>query len=199
MGADWDVLATARNDLADLLEGLTDEQLAAPSLCDKWSVADVAGHVVSLYELSLAKWVIGGLKNASDINGFISTVAKKSSAQGVPTLIQSLRANAGKKLPFYSEGSMVHDTAVHTLDVTIPLGLTHALDGQVLTVALDHIVSLLPKALKGRTKPRLEATDIEWSWGEGPVVRGPGEALLLGLTHRKTDELEGDGLKLLGL
>ena len=199
MGNEWHVLAKARNDLADLLEGLTEEQLAAPSLCDEWSVADVAGHVVSLCELSLPKWVIGGLKNTSDIDGFISTVAKESSAQGVPTLIQSLRANAGKKIPFYSEGSMVHDTAVHTLDVTIPLGLSHTLDTEVLTVALDHIVSLLPKALKGKTKPRLEATDIEWSWGEGPVVRGPGEALLLGLTHRKTDELEGDGLKLLGL
>ena len=41
-----------RASLLDLLSGLTDEQWAAPSLCSRWTVRDVAVHVVSYDELS---------------------------------------------------------------------------------------------------------------------------------------------------
>ena len=43
---------------------------------------------------------------------------------------------------------------------------------------------------------RFEASDLEWSWGDGPVVRGPGEALLLVLCGRPVAlaDLEGEGL-----
>jgi hypothetical protein len=42
---------------------------------------------------------------------------------------------------------------------------------------------------------RLEATDVDWSHGAGPLVRGPGEALLLAMLGRgqAVDDLEGDG------
>lgn len=40
---------------------------------------------------------------------------------------------------------------------------------------------------------------MEWSHGEGPEVRGPGEAILLALTGRAVvlDELEGEGVVVL--
>ena len=44
---------------------------------------------------------------------------------------------------------------------------------------------------------RLIATDLDWSAGHGPVIRGPGEALLLAMTGRVgavADELQGPGL-----
>ena len=43
---------------------------------------------------------------------------------------------------------------------------------------------------------RLVATDVEWSHGDGPEVRGPGEAILLALTGRPAvlDELVGEGV-----
>ena len=55
--AEWQIAATARNDFADLLERLTDDQFAAQSLCEEWSVRDVAGHLVSLVEASMLTWV----------------------------------------------------------------------------------------------------------------------------------------------
>lgn len=40
----------------------------------------------------------------------------------------------------------------------------------------------------------LEATDMDWSWGSGDEVRGPGEALLLAINRLAVgDELEGSG------
>jgi hypothetical protein len=43
---------------------------------------------------------------------------------------------------------------------------------------------------------RFEATDIDWSWGHGPVVRGPGEALLMAMLGRKQAVLglTGEGM-----
>jgi hypothetical protein len=43
---------------------------------------------------------------------------------------------------------------------------------------------------------RLEATDIDWTHGNGPTVSGDAEALLLAITGRTTalDRLSGDGL-----
>ena len=44
--------------------------------------------------------------------------------------------------------------------------------------------------MRGRTRGlRLVATDIDWSHGGGPEVRGPGEALLMAMAGR------GDALK----
>ena len=40
-----------REDLLDLLEGLTPEQWNAPSLCEGWTVRDVVAHVLSYDEL----------------------------------------------------------------------------------------------------------------------------------------------------
>ena len=42
MDAEWEIAAKARTDFADMVEGLTPDQLSHPSLCDDWSVQDVA-------------------------------------------------------------------------------------------------------------------------------------------------------------
>lgn len=46
---------------------------------------------------------------------------------------------------------------------------------------------------------RFEATDLDWSAGDGPRVRGTGEALLLALSRRRVvlPELTGDGVAVL--
>ena len=43
---------------------------------------------------------------------------------------------------------------------------------------------------------KLAATDIDWTFGDGPEVRGTGEALLLAICGRKAalDDLEGEGV-----
>ena len=53
---------------------------------------------------------------------------------------------------------------------------------------------------KGKMKGlRFEATDVEWSSGEGTLVRGPAEPLIMALCGRSAvlDELEGDGVEVL--
>lgn len=198
MASEWTTCAKARTDFADMLDGLTSDQLAAQSLCSEWTTLDVAGHIVSLVELSPLKLAMGAAKNRKDVDGFLSAQAKEFASQGAPAMSRSLRAKAAKQLKPFPEASMVSDTAVHTLDVSRPLGISNPLDPAVLTMALDHSAGELAKALKGATTPSLNATDIDWSWGDGPEVSGTGEALLLALNQRDvSDELTGDGVSLL--
>ena len=51
-------------------------------------------------------------------------------------------------------------------------------------------------AKRRTTGLRFEATDVPWSWGRGPTVRGPGEALLMTMLGRAQPlpELDGDAL-----
>ena len=48
--ATWEVAGTARNDFADMIEGLTPEQLDEQSLCLEWNARGVLAHVTSFVE-----------------------------------------------------------------------------------------------------------------------------------------------------
>ncbi|WP_405135926.1 hypothetical protein [Nocardia sp. NBC_01388] len=73
---------------------------------------------------------------------------------------------------------------------------------QMLTEERGELVELLsnpdPFVRPGRFLKglRWEATDADWSRGTGPVVRGPGEALVVAMAGRAAalDDLEGDGV-----
>ena len=91
------------------------------------------------------------------------------------------------------------DVAVHTQDIRRALDLEGTLDPKVVREALDFCTShpkrkamIPPDFIEGL---RLEATDLDWSWGEGDLVRGTGEAILMGINSRDVAaELEGDGV-----
>ena len=198
MAGSWTTCAKARNDFADLLDGLSEEQLNSPSLCSEWRVIDVAGHVVSLVDLSKLQMVKGIAKARGNSDQFLAGAAKDSAAVGAASLSATMRAKASQELKPFSEASMVSDTAVHLLDVIRPLGLDTALDAEVMTVSLDHSAAELAKKFEDSTPPTFTATDIEWSSGSGPEIRGTGAALLLAMNQRDVlAELEGDGVKLL--
>ena len=195
--SEWNTLAKARQDFADMLDGLSDEQLNAQSLCDEWRVVDVGGHLVSLLETSSVALVKGMAKNRNDPDTWMAKMGIEFGDKGAPFLAKSLRENAFKKLRPFSEASMVSDVAVHILDVRRPLGLTDALDPEVLAMALEFGVGEYAK--KDKPAIRFVASDMDWSAGTGPEVRGTGEALLQALNDRDVaDELEGDGVELLG-
>lgn len=200
MANEWTTVAKARTDFADMLDTLSNEQLATPSLCDEWTVADVAGHLVNLVEVSIVGMAIGTLKRGLDADAYLADAAFEFTSKGPQALSKSLRNNASKRLPFYSEASMVADTAVHTQDVRRPLGLDDPLDPNVLRMSLDYSAEVFAKMAKkkDRATPTFVATDMDWSHGDGPTVEGTGEALLMALNNRGVaSELTGEGKSLL--
>jgi len=94
------------------------------------------------------------------------------------------------------EGLVDHFT--HHQDIRRPLGLPRAMPEDRLLAALEAAPSIggFLKA-KGRARGlRFIASDIDWSWGDGPEVKGNDEAILLALGGRPSvlNELGGEGL-----
>lgn len=91
------------------------------------------------------------------------------------------------------------DVVVHTQDVRRPLGLEGAPTEAMLCDALDFCTAndrrkllIDPDAID---RLRLEATDLDWSWGAGELVSGPADAILLAINGRDTSaELTGPGV-----
>jgi len=55
------------------------------------------------------------------------------------------------------------------------------------------------RSRRGVWRVRLCATDIDWQWGDGPEIRGPGEAIFFAMLKKRMllDKLDGDGVTVL--
>jgi uncharacterized protein (TIGR03083 family) len=188
-----------REDLADLLSGLTPEQWAHPSLCAGWRVREVAAHVVSFEEMSprelTARFVRGRLQ-MDRINGLgVSDLGGDSTEQ----LIALLRDNAEPKGMGAGFGGRVAltDNMIHQQDIRRPLGLARTIPAERLRAALDFV--RYSPTIRGALRVhgvRLVATDSDWCYGKGAEVQGPGEALLMVMAGRPDAlrDLDGPGL-----
>ena len=201
MAANWDRAAAARNAYADLIEPIAGDRADAATLCGEWTVGHVTGHLVSFVDVGLGGFLLNMAKHRFDYDRAADTLARRQGERPMPELLATLRAKAGKSsaLPMFPEAMTVLDVVVHTQDVRRGLGLDGTPDPELVAMALgfltDHRMAaqLVPKdAYDGLA---LAATDLEWARGEGPEVRGPGEALLMAMTGRPVyDELTGDGV-----
>ena len=80
MADDWQITAKARSDFADLLDSLSEEQLAGNTLCADWTPMDVAGHVVSFVELGLPAMMFSMAKAGFNVDKAWKANAGSSSA-----------------------------------------------------------------------------------------------------------------------
>jgi hypothetical protein len=87
----------------------------------------------------------------------------------------------------------------HSGDIRIPLGLPFEPDPQPTAIALDFLAGPVPIGLVplGRLRGiRLQATDIDRTWGKGQEIRGRSAELLMAAVGRNAvlDALDGPGL-----
>ncbi|HEX2737968.1 MAG TPA: DinB family protein, partial [Acidimicrobiia bacterium] len=90
------------------------------------------------------------------------------------------------------------DHLIHQQDIRRPMNKPREIPRERLVAALDA----LPRIggfLKSNQKAkglRFVATDIDYTLGDGPEVRGPAESLILAISGRPValPELEGEGL-----
>jgi uncharacterized protein (TIGR03083 family) len=191
-----------RIEFADFLTGLTPEQWDAPTLCTGWRVRDVAAHVVSFEGMTpreLTARFLKGRLQMDRINGLgVGDLADRSPEQ----LIALLRDNAEPRGMGAGFGGRVAltDNMIHQQDIRRPLGLARTIPVERLCAALDFV--RYSPTIRGAWRVRgvrLIATDVDWSHGKGPEVRGPGEALLMVMAGRPDalGDLDGPGLAVL--
>ena len=191
-----------RLDFADLLDGLNPAQWNTPSLCAGWSVRDVAAHCVSFEGLSARQLTARFLKGRLNTDR-INALAVADLAGSPPTrFAELLRDNAephGLGAGFGGRVALT-DNMIHQQDIRRPLGLARVIPAERLRAALDFV--RFAPTIRGAWRARgvrLLATDLDWSHGRGPEVRGTGEALLMIMAGRASalGELAGPGVAVL--
>jgi uncharacterized protein (TIGR03083 family) len=187
-----------RDEFASFLEGLTPEQWDNPTLCDLWTVKEVAIHTVSYDELSAAGLVARFLKgrlNTDRINAIGVADYANRSTQQIVALIRANTEPHGLTGGFGGKIALT-DGMIHQQDIRRSLGLLRTIDPERLCTALDF--ALFAPTIRGAWRARgvrLVATDLEWSHGRGAQARGTGEALLMVMAGRRAalDDLDGPG------
>ncbi|MEW1843265.1 maleylpyruvate isomerase family mycothiol-dependent enzyme [Nonomuraea angiospora] len=192
MGHD-DILAwtkAERLSLAAFLEDLDAHGWDAASLCDGWTVRDVAAHLTLSTRTTLFVAIKGAIRARGEFNRMVADLARERAARFQPReLIAQLRETAGsaRRAPGASPLDPLVDALVHGQDMARPLGRTRELPAGPVVAALDHVVaSRFYGGWELLRTTRLIATDADWSAGEGPrEVRGPAADLLLLATGRR--------------
>lgn len=194
--------ARLRRLFADRIESLDETAWDAPSWCAGWRVRDVLAHLVKGAEMTYGSLTLDLLRGGLGPDRSVCKAAKRLAAVPVPELAERLRKAADR--PFHLIGSAeamgLVDVLVHSADALRPLGFDVDAPPADAAPALDAlwrsgrmIVHATPQ--QGR---RLVATDVDWSRGIGPEVRGRGIDLLLFVANRRQvlPDLEGPGVGL---
>jgi uncharacterized protein (TIGR03083 family) len=191
-----------RKDFADFLDELTAQQWEQPSLCELWRVRDVVAHVVSYDELSrwqlVCRFAKGGLVPPR-INAIGVAEYAGRSPRRLAELMRTCIPPRGLTSAFGGMIALV-DGMIHQQDIRRPLGVGRVIPPERLQRVLD--IALSSPATRGARKARgvrLIATDVDWVYGDGLEVTGPGEALIMAMAARPDalNQLAGPGKALL--
>ncbi len=188
-------------DFSAYLHGLDDADWERPSLCEGWLVRDVVGHILYGNEqhLSTLPFRLAKYGFSSDRSGKAYSIAR-AEGRTPAELVQAFDARdpwAGTCRVFPPKLVLL-DRLVHHQDIRRALGHPRAIPEERIVAVLDATPTLGSVfGAKGRTKGlRFEASDVDWSWGDGPTVEGPGEALAMTMLGREQPlpELSGEGV-----
>jgi uncharacterized protein (TIGR03083 family) len=186
----WRHVDEQRTTLADLLDGLDDSQWRTPSLCEGWTVRDVAAHL-AMAQSRLRDVLVPVATSVFSMDRMIRRTAT-SSTLGHREITATLRSFVGsrRRAPFVQETEPLLDLLVHGQDICLPLGIDRPMPLDAARVAADRIVALnrLPfvRLRRPLTGVRLEADDTAWATGHGDLVGGPMRALVMVVAGRGT-------------
>lgn len=196
----WPMVHTERAALIEDLARLDEEQWRQPSLCDGWTVHDVAAHLVDTARTTRLGFVAGLARARFDFDRQNARGVERERAASPAKTLERLRRVASRtSTPPAPLDSRLVEEVVHGEDIRRPLGLIRAYPPQAVVRGL-RLQLRTPASFGGAkeltSRVRLTATDAEVSIGEGPEVRGPALSLLLAVSGRRTalGELDGPGL-----
>ncbi len=200
-GDAWTAIDDQRRALVHLLEDLSEREWRQPSLCEGWTVRQVAAHLA----LQNTTWsamprAVPDLIRHGGMNGAIHAMACRHAELPVEVIVGQIRDQIGvsRPLPTVTFRETAIDYLVHGQDIAVPLGRTVPMPPGLSVLAADRVWAR-PRMFHARQKLagyRLVADDAPWSAGQGHQISGPIGALLLLLTGRSAalPQLSGPGI-----
>ena len=195
-------IAQQRREIGATLSSLNDEQWNTPSCCAGWSVLDVAAHLSYGWHYSTLNLNWQLMKAGGDIDKVSARYLTELTVKGGPAIAAEFEGNADYKFkpPGLGYAAPLNDLIIHRRDMFLPLGITYDTNDDLLRLSLDKAVAKgmfgmvnSHKKLKGLN---FQATDLDWSHGTGPEIRGPALPLAHAMWGRPESlgDLSGDGL-----
>ena len=186
--------------LADLLDSATDAQWDTPSLCAGWRVREVIAHMTMAARYSEEEFMAELRRCEFDFGRLSNEIAARDAERPASELVDSLRSEVMQHWTPPGGGwhGALNHVVIHGLDVTVPLGAPRRPPDATIRVVLDDLTGggvheHFGTSIEGR---RLQATDLDWSYGSGPALRGPAGDLAVVLCGRAIPpgRLEGEPL-----
>jgi uncharacterized protein (TIGR03083 family) len=195
----WPTIHAERTALLEDVTDLSAADWATPSLCSEWTVADVLAHLLSAAKMTPSRFLTRFAGARFDFNRYVATQIAVEGADGPAATIAGFRAAEPRETaPPGPKATWLGEAFVHGEDIRRPLGIKRQYPLAEVTRALafyagSNAIIGGKNRIAGLT---MQADDIDFSIGTGPVVRGPAIALLVAATGRKSvlDELSGPGV-----
>ncbi|MFY7066676.1 maleylpyruvate isomerase family mycothiol-dependent enzyme [Nocardiopsis changdeensis] len=196
MNGVWALVHAERRALVEDLAGLPPDRWGTPSLCDGWTVHDVAAHLVDSARTTRVGFVLGMLRARLDFDRLNGAGVARERGNGPADTLERLREVAPRTTaPPAPLDTRLVEEVVHGEDIRRPLGIVRAYPPEAVERAL-RLQARTPAAYGGGRERaaglRLAAAGGGPGLGDGPVVSGTALDLLLALSGRGA-ALEGLG------
>ncbi len=174
--------------LADLLGGASRQQWDTPSLCAGWRVREVVAHMTMAARYSEDKFMAELRRCDFDFTRLSNQIAAQDAELPASELVANLRSDVMQHWtpPGGGHHGALNHVVIHGLDVTVPLGVPRRSADRAIRIILDDLTAggghaHFGTGIAGR---RLEATDLDWSYGSGAALRGQAGDLALAMCGR---------------
>jgi uncharacterized protein (TIGR03083 family) len=186
-------VAAELSELADLLAILPSAAWDAPSLCSGWRVREVVAHLTLPMHASAPVVILGLLRARLRWEVLADRRARLDARRTPEQLLAALREprmQAWTPPGGGPTGALIH-AVIHGLDITEALNLDRRPPTARTRIVLDGLteprsLSHFGVALEGL---RLQAEDLDWSYGTGRVISAPAVDLALILSGRRPANL----------
>lgn len=180
--------------LADTLEQLPAAWDSA-SLCEAWRVREVVAHISAAARYLPEQFLAEVQADGGDLNRTVDRIAGRDGNLDPGTLLANLRDGRLHRWtpPGGGEQGALNHVVIHSLDITVPLGVDHKLPDDTLRIVLDALAGGGVHTYFGVHVDGLElrATDLDWGWGRGELVTGTAAEIAVALCGRRIQPIAG--------
>ncbi|MFI6866738.1 maleylpyruvate isomerase family mycothiol-dependent enzyme [Nocardia sp. NPDC050406] len=192
------LLSQERHDLATLLGSLSESDWEIESLCAGWRIRDVVAHLLN-ETTSLAHYAYETVRVGGSTAKFNELYIRRGSSLSTAQLVERFESTIDRGVGYtFAPTIALADLLIHHQDIRRPLGRPRDIPVERLSMVLRHPDPFIRPGRRMRGL-RFVATDIAYTHGDGPEVRGPGEAIIMAIAGRAAalEQLDGPGVAIL--